>query len=658
MAKNLWSDKDASKFNDELALRVYTSRLLGQDTSLVLHGGGNTSVKITEKNIANEDEDVLYVKGSGWDLVSIEKAGFSPVRIEHMLKLAKLDELSDPQMVNELKTQLTDSSAPTPSVETILHAILPFKYVDHTHADAVVTISNTENGENKIKEIYGDKVVIVPYVMPGFDLAKDVDRLFSRCATDKTEGMVLLNHGIFSFGNSAKESYDRMINLVNMAEAYLKSNNAWKITKPTNKITSNKISLSVAQLRRNVSKSIGHPILFNITNSQHGLEFSNRNNVKEIATRGPVTPDHVIRTKRIPMIGRDVDLYAQEYKQYFDTYEPKAKERKTILDSAPRVILDQEFGLCAVGKNMSEIGIIADLYEHTIECITKAEKLGGWKALPANDIFDLEYWDLEQAKLQKSGENPEFQGEVVLITGAASGIGKSCVESFLKRGSAVIGIDLDESIKVTSDNNNYLGLTCDITDENKLKSAIETGVRQFGGIDMVILNAGIFPSGKKVAELPIEEWRKVFSINLDANLTLLREVYPLLQLAPNKGRVVVIGSKNVPAPGPGAAAYSSSKAALNQLMRVLAMEWGNDGIRINSVHPNAVFDTAIWTDDVLSSRAKHYGLSINEYKTNNVMKVEVTSKNVAELAAEMCGVLFAKTTAAQVPVDGGNDRVI
>ena len=656
--KNLWNDTEASQFKDDLALRVYTSRLLGQDSSLVLHGGGNTSVKITETNIVGEQEEILYVKGSGWDLISIEAAGFSPVRMAHMIKLAELESLSDPQMVNELKTQLTNASAPAPSVETILHAILPFKYVDHTHADAVVTISNTSNGEERIREIYGDRVVVVPYVMPGFDLSKDVDRLFSEQATDKTEGMVLLNHGIFSFGDTAKQAYDRMIELVDLAEQYLIKQNAWEVKKPSSNVSSKSIRNEIARLRSEISSVIDNPILFNLTNSKQGIDFSNRNDVDDIATRGPVTPDHVIRTKRIPMIGRDVGAYTKAYEAYFKTHEPNAKERKTILDTAPRVILDSEFGLCAVGKSMSEIGIISDLYKHTMQCILRAEKLGGWQALPASDIFDLEYWDLEQAKLQKGGTSPEFQGEVVLITGAASGIGKACVESFLTRGCAVVGIDLSVTIETTSANNNYLGLVCDVTDENALKDMLETSVRHFGGIDMVVLNAGIFPGGKTVSDLPTDEWRNIFSVNLDANLTLLREVYPLLKLAPNKGRVVIIGSKNVPAPGPGAASYSASKAALNQLMRVLAMEWGSDGIRLNTLHPNAVFDTGIWTDKVLEARAEHYGLSVKEYKTNNVMKVEVNSADVAELAAEMCGVLFAKTTAAQVPVDGGNDRVI
>ena len=656
--KNLWSDIEAAQFKDELALRVYTSRLLGQDPSLVLHGGGNTSVKIIETNLVDIEEEILYVKGSGWDLEFIEKAGFSPVRMDHMLKLSSLESLSDPQMVNELKTQLTNASSPAPSVETILHAILPFKYVDHTHADAVVTITNTLEGKKRIREIYGDRVVIIPYVMPGFDLAKDVARIFSKDATEKTEGMILMNHGIFSFGDDAKESYDRMINLVNEAENYLLSQNAWDIEKISSNVVTKKISQQVSQLRHQVSLIAGYPVLMNLTNSHQGLSFSNREDLKKIATRGPLTPDHVIRTKRIPMIGRQVDKYKEEYISYFNNNEINAKERKTMLDPAPRVILDKEFGLCAVGKSMTEIGIISDIYEHTMLSILRAEKLGGFHALPPADIFDLEYWDLEQSKLLKNKSSLDFEGEVVLITGAASGIGKACVESFLSRGSAVIGLDLDSSIETITNHKNYLGLICDLTDEEAIEKSIEEGTRYFGGIDMVILNAGIFPEGKRVSELSSNEWNNVFSINLDSNLNLLREVYHLLKVAPNNGRVIIIGSKNVAAPGPGAAAYSASKAALNQLMRVLSMEWGKDGIRLNTIHPNAVFDTGIWTEEVLKSRAKQYSISVEEYKTNNLLGVEINSLDVSELAAEMCGSIFSKTTAAQIPIDGGNERVI
>ena len=656
--KNLWSDADSTSFDGDLALRVYTSRLLGKDPTLVLHGGGNTSVKITESNIVGNQEEILYVKGSGWDLEFIEKAGFSPVRMNHMLSLAKLDTLSDPQMVNELKTQLTNATSPTPSVETILHAILPFKYVDHTHSDAVVTVTNTLEGEDRIREIYGERVVIIPYVMPGFDLAKDVARIFSEQSSDKTEGMVLMNHGIFSFGDSAKESYDRMISLVNEAENYLINKNAWDIEKPEANFEQKNISNQVAELRQKISLTIGKPVLMHLTNSLLGFNFCNKADVNRIASKGPLTPDHVIRTKRIPMIGRDINKYNEEYASYFNKNEINAKARKTMLDPAPRVILDKEFGLCAVGKNMSEIGIISDIYEHTMESILRAEKLGGFEALPAKDIFDLEYWDLEQAKLLKNQNSLAFEGEVVLITGAASGIGKACVESFLLRGSAVIALDLDPSIETINNHKNYLGLICDVTNEDALEEFIEKGIQYFGGLDMVVLNAGMFPKGKKVSELPSQEWRNIFSVNLDANLNILRMVFPLLQAAPNNGRVVIIGSKNVSAPGPGAAAYSASKAALNQLMRVLSMEWGEHGIRLNTIHPNAVFDTGIWTDEVLKSRAKQYNLSVDEYKTNNLLGVEVFSKDVSELAAEMCGVLFSKTTASQIPVDGGNERVI
>ena len=554
--------------------------------------------------------------------------------------------------------QVVSSSSPSSSVERILNAALPFKFVDHTHADAVVTITNTLTGEDRIRAIYGDRVVIIPYVMPGFDLAKEVVRIFSEQSSDKTEGMILMNHGIFSFGENAKESYDRMISLVSEAEDYLISQNAWDIKISEIPFIESQMSQEIAELRQQVSLTAGKPMLLNLTNSKSGFSFSNRKDIQSIATRGPLTPDHVIRTKRIPMIGRNIDKYKEEYVSYFESNEPSAKERKRILDQAPRVILDKEFGLCSIGKNMKDIGIISDIYEHTIQSILRAEILGGFKALPAKDIFDLEYWDLEQAKLLKNTNSLEFEGEVVLITGAASGIGKSCVESFLDRGAAVIALDISNSIETVIKHQNYLGLVCDLTNEISTKDSIEMGVRHFGGVDMIVLNAGVFPEGKKVKDLDLKEWNKVFSINLDANLNLLRELFPLLRFSPSKGRVVIIGSKNVSAPGPGAAAYSASKAALNQLMRVLSMEWGEYGIRLNTLHPNAVFDTGIWTDEVLESRANHYGLSVEEYKTNNILGVEINSKDVSELAAEMCGKLFSKTTAAQIPVDGGNERVI
>jgi rhamnose utilization protein RhaD (predicted bifunctional aldolase and dehydrogenase)/NAD(P)-dependent dehydrogenase (short-subunit alcohol dehydrogenase family) len=652
--KNLWDAAEAAKCKSDLELRVYTSRLLGRDDTLVLHGGGNTSVKVKERNLVGEEEEILYVKGSGWDLETIEADGFAPVRMAHLLKLAQLKSLSDPQMVNELAAQVTRGGAPAPSVETILHAVIPHKFVDHTHADAVLAITNTDDGEARVRELYGDDVIIVPYVMPGFELARVCAQRIQAELKPSTLGMVLLKHGIFSFGATAEESYARMISLVERAEDYLKQRGAWEL--PIGPI--GRIGLMRAQLaalRNQIAEIAGFPVILSTDSNPKSLGFARESNLREISQRGPATPDHILRTKRLPMLGRAVAEYAAAYREYFARNAPRAKETKTMLDPAPRVVLDPEFGLTTVGRSAKEAAIARDLYAHTIDVIGHAEALGGYRALSEEELFEFEYWDLEQAKLRRAGAPPVFAGEVACVTGAASGIGKACVDALLKRGAAVIGLDIEEQGEERPD---FLGLQCDVTSEEAIANALEKAVRAFGGLDMLILNAGVFPATTPIESLESAEWRRVFAVNLDANLTLMRESYPLLKLAPRGGRVVVIGSKNVVAPGPGAAAYSASKAALTQLARVAALEWGAAGIRVNTLHPNAVFDTGIWTDDVLKARAASYGMSVEEYKRNNVLKTEVRSSDVGELAAELCGPVFAKTTGAQIPIDGGNERVI
>lgn len=642
--------------NPLISARVRTSRLLGENKSLVLHGGGNTSVKITEKNIFGETEEILYVKGSGWDLQTINAEGFSPVRLSHLKRLSQLPSLPDSVMMNELVTHLTHATAPVPSVEAILHAIIPYKYVDHTHADAVIAITNSADGENIIRKIYGGRVMVVPYIMPGFDLSHLCATLIKEHLTDDMIGFVLLKHGIFSFGSTAEESYDRMIELVGLAEKYLRG----KIKKRIEyKVALREdISLDLAQLRRSISDAASFPVILKNSRDEKSMAFSNHPDVTIISQQGPATPDHVIRTKRLPMVGRNVGEYAEAYKKYFCENEPSAKDRKNMLDPAPRIVLDPELGLCAIGKTAKEAQIVADIYSHTIDIILWATELGGYRALPAKDIFDVEYWELEQAKILKAGKPPAFAGEVAVVTGAASGIGKACVQSFLKRGSAVIGLDINCSITSLVQSDSFLGIQCDVTSEQQLKDAIQKTIRAFGGLDMLILNAGIFPPTKSIDSLQLKEWQKVMHVNLDANMVLMREAHPYLKLAPRGGRVAIIGSKNVCAPGPGAAAYSASKAALNQLARVAALEWGKDNIRVNSIHPNAVFDTAIWSGEVLAKRAASYGLTIEEYKRNNILQTSITSNDVSEMAVELCGPLFSKTTGAQIPVDGGNERVI
>jgi rhamnose utilization protein RhaD (predicted bifunctional aldolase and dehydrogenase)/NAD(P)-dependent dehydrogenase (short-subunit alcohol dehydrogenase family) len=655
--KSLWNDAEAVQHAGPLGLRVYTSRLLGRDKSLVLHGGGNTSVKLREKNLFGDEEEVLYVKGSGWDMETIEAAGFAPVKLDYVRRLAALPALSDPQMVNELATHTLRAGAPAPSVETILHAILPHKYLDHTHADAVLSVSNSPDGAARARDIYGDKAVIIPYIMAGFDLAAYCAREFPKQAKKGTVGMVLLSHGVFSFAEDARESYELMIELVSLAEKYLAAQKAWSVGPPP--AAANGFPREeAAQLRREVSRAAGFPMLCRCNDAPNFLGFARHPEVQRLSQGSPATPDHVIRTKPLPMLGRDVGAFGATYRAYFERNAATAKEPKTMLDPAPRMALDLGLGFAAFGRSAKDTRIVEELYEHTIDVILRAVALGGWRPLEDRHIFDIEYWDLEQAKLRKGGTPPAFAGEVALVTGAASGIGRACAESLLKRGAAVVGLDRNAAIETLFQRPDYLGMVCDLTDASAIDRAVTAAVRRFGGVDMLVLNAGIFPASSPIQTLSTESWRSAMSVNVESNLLVMQAVHPLLALAPRSGRVVVIGSKNVPAPGPGAAAYSASKAALNQLARVAALEWARDGIRVNTIHPNAVYDTALWTEEVLASRAQAYNMTVEQYRKNNLLGTEVSSRDVAELAAEMCGPLFGKTTAAQVPVDGGTEKLV
>lgn len=656
---NRYNEEEARKFSGDLAQLLYVSRLLGQDENLVLSGGGNTSVKVVEPDLYGEPEDRLYVKGSGGDLATISEGGFTPMRLLPTGRLAELAQLDDTEMLNALVSHKVRADAPTPSVEAVLHAAIPGKFVLHTHADAPVTISNTSKGAAMIREIYGDRALIVPYVMPGFKLARRVIDLWRTEASGPTDIMVLMNHGLFTWGETAKEAYDLMIEAVRLAEEYLRAHDAfeWPLTN-TDPLVDRVIPQ--ASLRQKISEAAGAPMLLTYYPSGKGFGLAQHEHGADLATRGLLTPDHVIRTKRVPMVGRDVDAYVEQYKQYFDEQAKRDGRDLQMIDPAPRIVIDPELGMLSAGRTMQEAELSGKIAVHTMTAIMRAEQLDRWSPLPSADIFDVEYWDLEQAKLKRQAPYKPFAGEVAVVTGAASGIGQACVERLLELGAAVVGFDVDLAVYSDRfvDRPDYVGIHCDITDADLLRESLRYAVWVFGGIDMVILNAGVFPPSTPVAELSLDTWRRTMNVNLDANVTLLKESYPLLKLAPRGGRVAVVGSKNVPAPGPGAAAYSASKAALNQLARVTALEWGKDGIRVNSVHPNQVFDTGLWNDELISQRAANYGLSVEDYRRSNVLNTEVTSRDVADVVCELLGTRFSKTTGAQIPVDGGNDRVI
>ncbi len=658
--QSLWNESEAAAFADDpLALRVYTSRLLGGDPSLVLHGGGNTSVKMTVPNFFGELEDVLYVKGSGWDLGTIAAAGFAPVRMKALLQLAELSTLSDSDMVKQQRAALLDPGAPTPSVEAILHAIIPFKFVDHTHADAVVTIMNSVDGEQRIREIYGPKVLIVPYVMPGFILARTVYEMTRDIDWASLEGILLMNHGVFTFADDARSSYEQHIALVNRAEAYLAQHVS--VVESTPAPTEVDL-LELANLRRAVSQSRGGATLAQLDTRDEALRFSQLPNVADIATRGLLTPDHVLRAKRVPLIvGEDVaasvERYVADYRAYFERHAPQYPQPLTPLDPAPRWAVWPQRGVISFGRTMAEIKPVADIQRHTRRAIQLAEGLGGWRTLDEAAIFEVEYWELEQAKLGKGGTPLPLLGKIALVSGGASGIGAACVKALAAQGAAVVTLDINPQIVDQFNSPQILGKICDVTDPVALREAVETTVRHFGGLDILVCNAGIFPSSQPIEQMSEEAWSRSLALNLTSHQQLMQAAIPYLKLGIDPA-IVLIASKNVPAPGPGAAAYSVAKAGLTQLGRVAALELGPAGIRVNMVHPNAVFDTGIWTPEVLAKRAASYGISVNEYKKNNLLKTEITSQDVATLVCAMAGPLFAKTTGAQVPIDGGNDRVI
>jgi rhamnose utilization protein RhaD (predicted bifunctional aldolase and dehydrogenase)/NAD(P)-dependent dehydrogenase (short-subunit alcohol dehydrogenase family) len=656
--KSLWNDADAQAFaHDPLGLRVYSSRLLGQVPQLVLHGGGNTSVKTSVTNLFGESIEVLYVKGSGWDLGTIEAAGFAPVRMDALLKLATVPDLSDTVIGREQRMAMLDPSAPNPSVEAILHALIPYKFVDHTHADAVVALTNNPDAEAVIREVYGDRLLVVPYVMPGFILARRVYEMTQGIDWSGLDGIILMNHGIFTFHDDARTSYEMMIRLVTQAEDYLEQRGAFR------NIAMDKAGepdlLTLSRIRRVVSDTAGKPMIAQLDQRPQAVGFASLPNVESLATRGLLTPDHVIRTKRIPVVigddlEDDITRYAEAYQAY---YLHHATDDLTMLDPAPRWAVWRGQGILNFGETVKAVGIAGDITRQTIEVIQWVEAFSTWQPLPEKAIFEVEYWELEQAKLRKGESHPLFQGKIALVTGAASGIGRACAEALREKGAAVIAVDINPQIIELFNDAATRGMVCDLTDPADILRAVEGAVRAFGGLDILISNAGIFPESRTIEAMDSDLWDRSLAINLTSHQRILQASIPYLRNGIDPA-VVIIGSKNYPAPGPGAGAYSVAKAGLTQLARVAALELAKSGIRVNVIHPDAVFDTGIWTDEIISKRATNYGLTVEQYKTKNLLGVQIKSRDVAELACVMAGPAFRKTTGAQVPIDGGNDRVI
>jgi len=673
--QSLWNDADAIAcvraygelgVSEDLALRTYSARLLGANPSLVLHGGGNTSVKTKGHDIFGDPVDLLHVKGSGWDLATIEPAGHPAVRLEPLLRLRSLAALSDEAMVNAQRQNLMDSSAPNPSVETLLHAFIPRKFIDHTHATAVLALANQPDAAALIKRVFGDRVACVRYVAPGFDLAKVAADAWDQAPT--IEGLVLLNHGLFTFGDTAQQSYQRMIDLVSQAEAHVAEH---RRAAPSDRQASPPTADLLPTLRGALSRvASGHSPgrwLLDLRTSAGALEMANHDRLAELAGRGVATPDHVIRTKSWPLVAprpdsallawraevtAAVEQFADRYRDYFKRNADRTPQAKTMLDPLPRVVVIPNVGLVGIGRSAAEAAIAADIAETWAETVLAAEAVGRFEPIGEADTFDMEYWVLEQAKLGKQAE-PRLLRHVVVITGGAGAIGAATGRAFASEGAQVVLLDRDEDAAKAAARGvgrGALALHCDVTDNQSVVRAFDEVARTFGGVDIVVSNAGIALSGAMI-DLPDEDLRASFEVNLFSHQAVARAAIKIMREQGMGGVLLFNVSKQALNPGADFGAYGASKAALLALARQYAIEHGKDGVRVNMINPDRI-RSGLLTDEMIRLRSAARGLDAAAYMAGNLLGREVTANDVAQ--AFVFAALMPSTTGAVITVDGGN----
>jgi len=674
-----WSDAQAKRavahyakggIGEDVALRTYTARLLGSDPRLVLHGGGNTSVKTRMRDIYGDDVRVLCVKGSGWDLATIEPEGHPAVRLEPLLRLRSLDKLADEDMVSVQRSNLLDSGAPNPSVETLLHAFLPHKFIDHTHSVAAVAIADQPKAEEVCRAMYGDRLACVRYVLPGFGLAKAAALAFE--ANPRVEGLMLIKHGIFSFGDTAREAYERMIELVTLAEDHI----AGAKPRSSQKARVRDKDVANGELFATLRGALGAAAQGKaprrwIFDRREGAEieaFLADEKLSSCALRGPATPDHIIRLKGKPLMlphaARDtlenwresaaqaVRDYIEEYEDYFARQNRRVRGIKKSLDPMPRVVVFPGVGVLGVGKDKAEAKIAGDLFEAAIGSIIGAEAIGSYEPIGEDDQFDMEYWSLEQAKLGKA-PCKRLAGHVVAVTGGAGVIGAATASAFAREGAEIAILDLDEKKvgEVTKTlGRNTLGLVCDVTDKASVEAAFARIVESFGGLDILVSNAGSALTGM-IAEIPDEVLRNSFDINFFAHQNVARTAVAIMKRQKLGGVLLFNVSKQAVNPGPNFGAYGTSKAALLALVRQYALEHGADGIRVNALNPDRI-RSGLLTPRMIEDRANARGVSSSEYMAGNLLNEEVTAQDVAE--AFLAQALMQKTTGDVMTVDGGN----
>ncbi len=694
--KNLFNLAEAQAFATryptvppELALRVYTSRLIGQDPRLVLHGGGNTSVKLKMKNIVGEEGEVLYVKGSGRDLAAVEPSDFVGMELAPLRQLQCLSELTDREMENQLQIHKIVFSSPDPSVEALLHAFLPVRYVDHTHADSILILTNQKNGEELLREALGEKIGILPYLTPGIHLAQGVLKVYEK--KPRMEAIVVIHHGIFTFGQDAKTAYERMIEYVTRAETFIEERTRKKVFgTPRLDVSAPKdFPSAVARFSQVIRgacayrKNDGPLKRFYVEtrNAPDLIKASLMREAREFCRSGVLTPDHVTRTKNLwayvegipeedsvlqQRVREAVNFYRAGYDQYFETQIRAKKIERERLDSFPRVFLAAGAGIFALGVTRPAARIAADIAEHTLRAKWRANALAGYTPIAESHIFDMEYWTLQQKKVGRPSSLP-LEGEVAVVTGGGGAIGLGVADRLLAAGAAVVISDIDEhhlekvyAILIRKYNESLVEkIIFDVTDYGAVEKAFEEISRRLGGIDILVPNAGQAHVAK-VEDLSPEKFDQVTAVNLKGTFNVIKSAVPIFRRQGTGGNIVVISSKNVFDPGAAFGAYSASKAGAHQISKIAALELAEYGVRVNLVNPDAVFGdeevpSKLW-ELVGPERMKSRGLDpagLREYyRQRNLLKARVTAEHVGNAV-----VFFASeatpTTGATLPVDGG-----
>ena len=678
--QNLWSDTDAKDaiarhaakgIGEDLALRVYTTRLLGGEPRLVLHGGGNTSVKTKVADVTGEPVEVLCVKGSGWDMGTIEAPGLPAVRLAPLGGLVGLQALSDEDMVNIQRCNLLDSKSPNPSVETLLHAFLPHKFIDHTHSNAVLALTDQPDGEELARDVFGKRAALVPYIMPGFALAKKASEV-SRAHPD-VEGLILLKHGIFSMGATAEEAYGRMIDLVSLAEQRL-AKATRKIFPGANLPGAIAGAADVAPILRGLlslpAKSGGREaaqrFIFEFRTSPEIVAYVGGREIGRYSQQGPVTPDHAIRTKNLPLVvpapeagkldafkagaKQALDNFIADYHGYFARHNARQLPSKTELDPMPRVVLVPGLGLFGLGKSSKDAKIAADLAETTVEVVADAERLGTYQCIPEPDIFDIEYWSLEQAKLGAEAEKP-LARRIVVVTGGGSGIGAATAQAFAREGAELVVIDQDSTraSEIASKVKGF-ALACDVTNPAEVRAAFDRIAATYGGVDIVVSNAGAAWQGK-IGDVDEATLRKSFELNFWAHQSVAQNAVRVMRAQGLGGCLLFNTSKQAVNPGPDFGPYGLPKAATLFLMRQYALDHGADGIRSNAVNADRI-RSGLLTDAMIAQRSKARGLSEADYMGGDLLGLEVTADDVAQSFVALAKA--SKSTGAVITVDGGN----